>query len=117
MAKVLDLILTRLLIIRKNGGKGVKTICKIIDQFQNLIEGLNKGIKQCEALLKDNQTLILTIQEENSKIGESIGQAKTFGENLTKMLETSSVVSVVEPAEDGVEETTENTDSSTSPEE
>ena len=112
MAKVLDFILARLLIIKKNGGKGVKNIGKIVDQFQSLIEGLNKGVEQCEVVLKDNRELILTIQAENEKIGESIDQAKTFGENLKAMLDAAPA-----PVVESTEDTADDAEKTDSPEE
>lgn len=89
MAKITDVILRKLLEKRAkkpSGGGGVETIDKIVGRFQSLIKGLDKGVKECQKTLNENQKIIESVQANNVLIQQSIEQASVFSSNLSEML-------------------------------
>ena len=88
MLKVKEVMLKSIIKSKKDktGVNGVKTIKKIVGQFQGLIDGLQKGIKECEQSHSTNKEIIQVIQDENQQIEQSIQQATVFGDNLQSML-------------------------------
>ena len=66
--------------------KGVNLIKKNIGKFQNIITGLESGIKLCEKDMSSNNTKIEKLTNENTTIEKSKTMALTFKTNLSSML-------------------------------
>ena len=78
--------------------KGVNLIKKTVSKFQNIINGLEKGIELCEKDVNTNGIKIQTLTDENKIIEESKVLALTFKTNLSNMLKTPT--STIEKKED-----------------
>jgi hypothetical protein len=67
---------------------GIAIIDENVAKFQNIIDGLDKGICLCEDEITANEIQIKSLAESNSKIESSKSVAVNFKGNLSKMLET-----------------------------
>lgn len=67
---------------------GIEIINKHVDKFQNIIDGLGKGISKCREKEASNKKVIETLLVENESIKKSREIAVTFKDNLRNMLRT-----------------------------
>lgn len=65
---------------------GMDIIKENVDKFQNIVDGLDKGICLCEDELVANKKTIQTLADKNESIGKSKDQATAFKGNLESML-------------------------------
>ena len=66
---------------------GITIIEEQVGKFQNIIDGLDKGICCCEDEQKSNAETIEKLTEKNGAIEKSKKQAVAFKGNLSSMLE------------------------------
>lgn len=66
--------------------KGINIIKKHVAKFQNIIDGLEKGISKCQEEEESNAITMGNLATENEDIRESKEKAIVFKTNLSKML-------------------------------
>lgn len=79
---------------------GMTTIKENVDKFQNIVDGLDKGICLCEDEISTNNKTIETLTDKNETIGKSQKQASVFRNNLVVMLSPADVSVDLEKKED-----------------